>query len=190
MRPDRHKEEFLRYLEAEKNVSAHTISAYRTSIEAFRTFRPSPAWAEVSADDYRAGMLELMKRGMARASVRLRFASLRAFHAFLLLRRVVARNVLVDVLLPKKEKQLPRFLTTSQVTNLVEAPAKHEKTKQAPVWMATRDTAITGGAGCRGCGSNQRDSARDGQGSAPKGVSGRRSGLGGYFKIPPSCAHS
>ena len=87
-------------------------------------------------------MLELMKRGMARASVRLRFASLRAFHAFLLLRRVVERNVLVDVLLPKKEKQLPRFLTTSQVTNLVEAPAKHEKTKQAPVWMATRDTAI------------------------------------------------
>jgi len=87
-------------------------------------------------------MLELMKRGMARASVRLRFASLRAFHAFLLLRRVVVRNVLVDVLLPKKEKQLPRFLTTAQVTNLVEAPAKHEKTKQAPVWMANRDTAI------------------------------------------------
>lgn len=142
VRSDRHKEEFLRYLEAEKNVSPHTISAYRTSIEAFRAFRPSPAWTEVSADDYRAWMLELMKRGMARASVRLRFASLRAFHAFLLLRRVVARNVLVDVLLPKKEKQLPRFLTTSQVTHLVEAPAKHEKTKQAPVWMAVRDTAI------------------------------------------------
>lgn len=142
VRQDRHKEEFLRYLEAEKNVSAHTISAYRTSIDAFRAFRPAPSWAEVSADDYRAWMLELMKRGMARASVRLRFASLRAFHAFLLLRRVVARNVLLDVLLPKKEKQLPRFLTTSQVTNLVEAPAKHEKTKQAPVWMATRDTAI------------------------------------------------
>lgn len=86
---------------------------------------------------------------------------------FLLLRRVVARNVLVDVLLPKKEKQLPRFLTTSQVTHLVEAPAKHEKTKQAPVWMAVRDTAImelllhrhaslgTGGVGCWGRGSNQ-----------------------------------
>lgn len=139
---DRHLDEFLRYLEAEKNASAHTIAAYRISVETFRAFRPQKSWAEMTGDDFRAWMLDLMKGEMARASVRLRFAALRAFFAFLLMRRIVARNVLSDVSLPKKEKQLPRFLTTAQVTDLVDAPGKHEKSKQAPTWMALRDTAV------------------------------------------------
>lgn len=44
--------------------------------------------------------------------------------------------------LPKREKLLPKFLTTSQVGNLLEKPSKMEKAKQAPVWMASRDEAI------------------------------------------------
>ena len=139
---DRHLDEFLRYLEAEKNASAHTIVAYRTSVETFRAFRTQKSWAEMTGDDFRAWMLDLMKGDMARSSVRLRFAALRAFFAFLLMRRIVARNVLSDVSLPKKEKQLPRFLTMAQVTDLVDAPGKHEKTKQATAWMALRDTAV------------------------------------------------
>ena len=134
--------DFLAYLEAEKNASKHTMAAYRTSVESFIVFRPGKTWTEMTADDFRAWMLELMKGDMARASVRLRFAAMRAFYAFLLLRRIVSRNVLVDVSLPKKEKQLPRFMTTTQVTELIEAPAQNEKNQQAPAWMADRDTAI------------------------------------------------
>lgn len=139
---DRHAKDFLDYLEAEKNASPRTISTYRTSIEVFRRFRPSGGWETFRAEDFRAWMLEMMKREMARATVRLRFASLRALYAFLHMRRVVSKNVLLEVSLPKTLKSLPRFLTTAQVDALVEAPGKHEKTKQAPEWMAARDTAI------------------------------------------------
>ncbi len=141
-KPDRLAQEFLRYLEAEKNASPRTVLSYRTSIEAFRQFRPGVEWSRLTATDFRAWMLELMKAGMARASVRLRFAAIRSFYAFLHMRREVGKNVLLEVQLPKPEKQLPRFMTTAQVETLLEAPAKSEKSKQAPSWMAARDAAI------------------------------------------------
>lgn len=139
---DRLAEDFLRYLEAEKNASIRTVVTYRTSLEAFRKFRPEGAWSKLQAGDFRAWMLEMMKGGMARASVRLRFAALRSFYAFLHMREEVAKNVLLEVQLPKPEKSLPRFLTTAQVEALVVAPSKSDKTRQAPVWMAARDAAI------------------------------------------------
>lgn len=139
---DRLAEEFLRYLEAEKNASPRTVASYRTSLEAFRKFRPQAPWAALTAVDFRAWMLEMMKADMARASVRLRFAALRSFYGFLHMRREVSKNVLLEVQLPKPEKRLPKFMTTAQVETLLEAPSKTEKTKQAPKWMAARDTAI------------------------------------------------
>jgi integrase/recombinase XerC len=141
-KPDRLAEQFLRYLEAEKNASPRTVRTYRTSLEAFRLFRPKTAWSELTAVDFRAWMLELMKADMARASVRLRFAALRSFFGFLHMRREVAKNVLLEVQLPKPEKRLPKFMTTAQVETLLATPAKTEKTQQAPKWMAARDTAI------------------------------------------------
>jgi site-specific recombinase XerD len=139
---DRHAEEFLRYLEAEKNASPQTIRTYRTSLEAFRKFRPVGSWIDLRAEDFRAWMLEMMKASMARASVRLRFSALRAFYVFLHMRRTISKNVLLEVSLPKAEKQLPRFLTTSQVDALVAAPVSAVKNKQAPTWMAARDAAV------------------------------------------------
>ncbi len=139
---DRLALEFLRYLEAEKNASPRTVRTYRTGLEAFRGFHPDGAWPAMRVEDFRAWMLEMMKAGMARASVRLRFAAMRSFYAFLQMRGEVPKNVLHEVLLPKREKSLPKFLTTAQVESLVEAPLKAEKNKQAPVWMADRDTAI------------------------------------------------
>lgn len=133
---------FLVYLDAEQNASPRTIVTYRTAIESFRKFHPAGSWTGVSADDYRLWMLDMMKKGMARSSVRLRLSAMRAFHAFLLMRSHVEKNVLREVLLPKAEKQLPRFMTTKQVEFLIETPSKQEKSKQAPVWMALRDTAI------------------------------------------------
>lgn len=79
---------------------------------------------------------------MARSSVRLRLSALRTFYDFLVQRGLVPKNVVREVILPKQEKQLPRFLTTGQITELVEAPAGAPRAKQAPSWVAARDTAI------------------------------------------------
>lgn len=87
-------------------------------------------------------MLDLMKRDQARASVRLRFSAMRAFHEFLLMRGLVPKNILREISLPKLEKQLPRFFTTGQIDTLIESPANAPRTNQAPAWSTARDTAI------------------------------------------------
>jgi len=139
---DRLVMEFLTYLDAEKNASPRTIETYRAAFTAFRTFRPVGSWSQFSATDYREWMLALMKKDMARASVRVRFSAMRAFHEFLVLRGHMTKNILREISLPKAEKTLPRFLTIPQMTSLIELPTNREKTKQAPQWMASRDMAI------------------------------------------------
>jgi len=139
---DKPVRDFLTWLAAEKNASPRTVSAYADSIDAFRKFRPQVAWPSLRADDYREWILDMMKRRMARSSIRLRLSALRSLHAFLLLRRVVAKNVVREVEMPKAGRQLPQFMTTGQVETLIESPLARTKSKQAPEWMPARDTAI------------------------------------------------
>lgn len=137
------RNEFFSYLGSGRNYSPQTLRAYRQALAQFYTFRPSLAWVDASADDFRAYLLELMKKDKSRATIRLAFASLRSFYNFLSERNIVSCNVLKLVSLPKLEKTLPQFLTVPQVTTLLDQPAKRErKAKQAPAWMAARDAAI------------------------------------------------
>lgn len=83
-----------------------------------------------------------MKAGRSRRSIRLAFSALRGFFDFLVLRQHIASNVIKTLDLPKLERTLPEFLTTTQVNTLLDKPAAVPKSKQAPEWMAARDAAI------------------------------------------------
>jgi integrase/recombinase XerC len=132
----------LRYLEGEKNASAHTQTSYRIALQAFQRFRPGLPWKSAKADDFRAFLLHLMKAQRARSSIRLQLSALRSFYQFLLIRNVIDTNVIKGIDIPKQEKQLPKFFTHSQVETLLGKPAKSIRQKQAPAWMASRDEAI------------------------------------------------
>lgn len=135
-------EEFLSHLGDGKNYSPQTLRSYRQSLASFRSFRPGLAWEDATADDFRAYLLDLMKRDRSRATIRLQFAALRSLYNHLTDRGVVPSNVLKLVSLPKPEKSLPQFLTVPQVTSLLERPSAKPKSRQAPEWMAARDAAI------------------------------------------------
>lgn len=136
-------ENFLLHLGAGKNYSPQTLRAYRQALSGFRAFRPALPWNAATADDFRAYLFDLMKRGRARSSIRLAFAALRSFYNHLTETHVIPSNVLKLVSLPKPEKSLPQFLTVPQVTALLDQPAAQEKkSRQAPGWMAARDAAI------------------------------------------------
>jgi site-specific recombinase XerD len=83
-----------------------------------------------------------MKRDRARATIRLDFAALRSFYRFLCERKSLAANPLMAVSLPKAEKRLPVFLTTTQIDALLRAPHEAKRAKQAPDWLPWRDAAI------------------------------------------------
>lgn len=136
-------EEFFSYLESGRNYSPQTLRAYAQALAQFHAFRPSLAWVDATADDFRVYLLELMKKGKSRATIRLSFAALRSFYNYLTDRNIVSSNVLKLVSLPKLEKTLPQFLTVPQITCLLDQPTKRDKkARQAPAWMAARDGAI------------------------------------------------
>ena len=140
---DRLCEAYLDYLENERNSSRHTLTNYRRALDNFRLAKPkAPGWLECTTDPFRDYLFDLMKRGQARAYVRLQFAALRGFYKYLCQRKGLAVNPLKALHLPKADKKLPQPLTAAQIDELLAAPLKVEREAQAPVWMPARDVAV------------------------------------------------
>lgn len=135
-------EGFFRHLEDERNVSPRTVINYRHALAEFRAVVPQPGWLTLTADHFRRFLFDLGKRGIAKPTQRLHFAALRTFYRFLQERHGLAANPIKLVQLPKLDRKLPLVLTAKQVIELLDAPLKVEKERQAPTWMPLRDAAI------------------------------------------------
>jgi integrase/recombinase XerC len=133
---------YLDYLRDERNASPRTVDNYNRALRSASGFLGDKSWRAATADDFRAYLFALMKRDRARATIRLDFAALRSFYRFLCERKSLATNPLLVVSLPKAEKRLPVFLTTTQIEALLRAPHEAKPEKQAPAWMPWRDAAI------------------------------------------------
>jgi integrase/recombinase XerC len=134
-------EEFLRYLEVERNASPRTLKAYRQALIAFRA-QTAKTWKQCTTDDFRDYLFAIMKRGQARSYVRLQFSALRALYKFLVDRKRLRLDPLRQLQLPKLEKKLPLVLTRQQIDELLAAPLKIKKEHAAPDWMPLRDVAV------------------------------------------------
>ncbi len=139
---DRLVEAFFKFMEFEKNSSPRTLVNYRHALARFKAQPTVPAWLECDANHLRAYLFTCMKDELARGTIRLHFAALRTFYKFLVERHGLALNPFKEVLLPKAESKLPLVLTVKQVDELLSAPFKVEREKQAPPWTAARDVAI------------------------------------------------
>jgi len=133
---------YLDYLRDERNASPRTVANYDRALVAAAEFLDGKSWRDATADDFRAYLFGLMKRERSRSTIRLDFAALRSFYRFLCQRRGLAANPLMAVSLPKAEKRLPVFLTTTQIGSLLRAPQEATREKQAPDWLPWRDASI------------------------------------------------
>jgi integrase/recombinase XerC len=145
-------ERFLTHLGADKGASEYTSRNYRQVLEEFAHWHKeerisAPDWRKLERDDFRAYLRYLGREQYARAAIRLRFSALRSFYKFLIRRGIVSTMPLKNILLPKLERRLPKFLTVEQMTALLEAPLqeyaalkKAEKAVDASLFL--RDRAI------------------------------------------------
>jgi site-specific recombinase XerD len=139
---DRLAEEFLRYLEIERNASPRTRRIYADALRDFRAQTGANDWRECTPQNFRDYLFQLMKQKQARSSIRLQFSALRSFYRYLLARNHLAKDPISEVQLPKTEKTLPLVLTQTQVSELLTAPLRIGKARSAPAWMPERDVAI------------------------------------------------
>jgi site-specific recombinase XerD len=135
---------FFDFQATEKSASPRTLANYRDALAAYQRWRGEAfsGWRAAVADDFRDYLFELMKQGFARATIRLRFAALRSFYKFLVLRRGLSHSPVAELLLPKPERGLPVTLTISQIDELLGMPLRYPVDKKSPPWLPLRDTAI------------------------------------------------
>lgn len=142
--PDSDQAAFLEFQRVEKSASPLTLGNYERALNAYREWRGDrfPGWRDSVADDFRDYLFALMKQGLKRSTIRLRFAALRSFYRYLVLRRGLGHSPVAEVQLPKPERRLPVVLTIQQIDELLTLPLRIESAKSAPPWLPLRDAAI------------------------------------------------
>lgn len=136
--------DFLKFMEVERSASPRTLENYRLAMASCRGWRGEAfeGWRELTADDFRRWLFEMMKAGLSKATIRLRFAAIRSFYKFLVHRRGLGKSPVAEVQLPKPEKKLPVVLTVAQIDELLALPLQVPLTKLTKPWMPLRDAAI------------------------------------------------
>jgi integrase/recombinase XerC len=118
--------DFLDYLEAERNVSPHTLKAYRTDLELFLAFVRREQGAEPDTDAVSHLMvrryLASLHKECARSTVGRKLAAIRSLFKYLMREGRARKNPAELVSTPKKEQKVPFHLDIDEVTALVTAP--------------------------------------------------------------------
>ena len=135
---------FFEFQATEKSGSPRTLANYQQGLAAYLIWRGDSfnGWRTEDADHFRDYLFDLMKQGFSRATIRLRFASLRSFYKFLVLRRGLARSPVAEIQLPKPQRGLPVILTIKQIDELLNMPLRDEPDKKTLPWLPQRDAAI------------------------------------------------
>jgi site-specific recombinase XerD len=135
---------FFQFMATERSASERTLANYRAALESYRAWRGARdvAWRKAAADDFRDYLFFLLKDGLKKSTIRLRFAALRSFYKFLVLRRGLGRSPVAEVQLPKPERGLPVVLSISQMDDLLAVPLRIGTDAKSPSWLPARDAAI------------------------------------------------
>lgn len=114
--------EFLRYLEGVRNLSANTVRAYRTDIEAYLDWlqREGLVGFTVTHRDLRRFLAELTRAGYSTRTVNRHLSAVRGLYRWLLREGEVSADAAAALTSPKIAKTLPRTMTDADVSRMVE----------------------------------------------------------------------
>ena len=122
-------EAFIRFLEGERNASPETIRNYRSDLRQLSIFlHPADPVSHsiraecITAENIRAYLHWLDRKGEKASSLARKLASIRSFYRFLVRENTVLKNPADDIRSPKLPKPLPRVLTKDDAGALMEFP--------------------------------------------------------------------
>ncbi len=112
--------DFIIYLQKEKNYSRHTLRAYRTDLESFFDFLRVKKRKHVDQNAITLFMGFLLRYGLDARSVARKLSCIKSFFKFLKRTKVISENPAIIIKTPKTKKHLPGFLSYAQVKKALE----------------------------------------------------------------------
>ena len=137
--------DYLRTLEHGRQLSAHTVAAYRRDLYELAAFldryyqHEEWTWAGVDRLALRGYLAELSRRGLARRSISRKLSAARSFFRHLHREDIIEANPARAVRSPKLERTLPGWLTRIEMERLFDV-AEHASADNT--FRGTRDHAI------------------------------------------------
>ncbi|MGN8071683.1 tyrosine-type recombinase/integrase [Mucilaginibacter sp. 22184] len=125
-------ERFIRYIQFEKRYSPHTVSAYRSDLDQFMRFLNNAGETgtvselivthpnQVSYQDIRNWMVELMGQKIIARSVNRKMATLRKYFKFLLQEGIITDNPTSKIRSQKIPKNLPVVVEDARLTQMLD----------------------------------------------------------------------
>jgi len=121
-------ERFLQSLQAEKDFSINTISAYRNDLSQFVAQLSGEqgvtTWGEVNRDHLVTYLLYMRERKYAASTIARKTAALKSFFHYLTEQGTVPDDPSELLTSPKVDKYVPRAITPDEVERLLAQPAK------------------------------------------------------------------
>ena len=114
--------EYLRHIEEGRQLSRHTVVAYRRDLEQFRdwldTQKTGWEWDDVDRLDLRSYLGFLSRQGLSRRTIGRKLSAIRSFYRWLHREGVVEANPARAVRSPRQERKLPAWLTRSDLDRM------------------------------------------------------------------------
>jgi integrase/recombinase XerC len=116
-----HIEAFVWHLEKERQLSPHTVNAYRRDLRLLKNFCEQTSLGIESIDSYavRQFAAECHRRGSSPRSIARRLSAIRSFLAFMVRGGIIKSNPASGVRAPKPSRRLPATLDADQVASLL-----------------------------------------------------------------------
>lgn len=124
-------EQYLRYLEAERQASPHTVRNYGRDLAAFADFIATEQGltevadvdiGQVDAIMMRNHLAHLKRQGLQKSSIARHLTAVRSFLRYLCREGILESNPAELTASPKKDKHLPKFLYYEEVADLLDGP--------------------------------------------------------------------
>lgn len=117
-------EDYLKYLEYQKNYSKHTIESYQQDIIEYLEYidENSIKLLKINYDEIRSYLKYLSDKNDVNSTISRKISALRGFYKFLQNNNKLENNPFSLINLPKKEKKLPRFFYYNELEELFNTP--------------------------------------------------------------------
>lgn len=120
---DRYVENFLIYLDSQKNYSKLTLDSYNEDLKFFKDYLTIEhiKFNDINYDEIKNFYIYLESKKYSKSTISRHISALRSFYKYLAFNKIIKTNPFSLATLPKKDKLLPKFLYYNELEEMFDA---------------------------------------------------------------------